>query len=192
MRSPSVEVAQWRPKWQDAAAIGVQAHATRAGDSRAARARHDPRCRAGATAAEGVRQGLLDQRWGSKLGQMVLRSEITETMMQAGERWAELTRQYQRLFPGLPRATTALLERAIGRKLEIDPDDERAVRRAVSIERAYVRAAAAISTLHRAPAVFRSLMRLCVLDELLGDFQARLDAISGLRVLELHFCLTRE
>ena len=143
-------------------------------------------------AAEGVRQGLLDQRWGSKLGQMVLRSEITETMMQAGERWAEMTRQYQRLFPGLPRATTALLERAIGRKLEIDPDDERAVRRAVSIERAYVRAAAAISTLHRAPAVFRSLMRLCVLDELLGDFQARLDAISGLRVLELHFCLTRE
>ena len=138
---------------------------------------------------EAVRRGKEDPRWGTPLGQLALEDKITATCMTAGEKWAELVDSYHRLI-GTPRLSPAILERAPGRALQVDPYDEAQVRRAKSVEKSYRVASASMVSLPDGIRVARVIHELCVLGQHI-TYEELVHARRGLAVLAQHFGLTR-
>jgi hypothetical protein len=92
---------------------------------------------------------------------------------------------------GAPRLAPSFMDRSPGRRLEPDPFDEDAERRAKNTEKAYTKALAELMRLPLGYGTVCALHDLCVKDEHV-TYAKMLLAKRGLGVLSGHFGLLRD
>lgn len=136
---------------------------------------------------EAVRS-LQNPLWGSQLGVLNLAGEITIFQLEAGRRWGNLARQYQKAL-GAKGIRPVSLE-LVGATHDFDPDSREGVELAETEQRICECFEDALKALYDSgrAAVF-SVRQLCEEDRPLS-WQQKRDLIRGLDALSTHWGLT--